>query len=160
MLREEAKKRLVGMSFCGMGKRAPEVVGVDLDGRPMKLSDYRGQVVLVSFWATWCGPCMKLIPHERALAMRLRGQPFAMVGINGDTDLAAIKKAVASNGITWRSFHDRRDGKPAISEEWKIVGWPTLCVIDQQGLIRGKWLGAPPLDKLDRVIGQLLHSAP
>lgn len=159
-LREQAEKRLEGMRFCGIGQPAPEVVGVDLDGKPMKLSEYRGKVVLLSFWATWCSPCMNMIPHERAIAMRLQDKPFTIVGVNGDTAEAAIQKAVTTYEITWRSFRNGRPGKIAIFEEWKNIGWPTLYLIDQKGVIREKWLDAPPLDKLDRAIDQLLGTKP
>jgi RNA polymerase sigma factor (sigma-70 family) len=55
------------IELLGLGKTAPELVGEDLDGNAMKLSDFRGKVTMVSFWATWCGPCMRMVPHERAL---------------------------------------------------------------------------------------------
>jgi thiol-disulfide isomerase/thioredoxin len=67
-LREQAEKRLEGLRLCGIGKPAPEVIGEDLDGRPMKLLEYRDKVVPLSFWATWCSPCMKMITRERALS--------------------------------------------------------------------------------------------
>jgi len=69
----------------------------------------------------------------------------AIVGVNGDTDQAALKRTVTTHEITWRSFHDRSSSKPAISQEWKITGWPTLCLIDQKDVIREKWLDCPPL---------------
>ena len=148
------------MNYCGIGKLAPEIVGTDLEDQPMKLSDYRGKVVLLSFWATWCPPCMRLIPHERQIANRFRDRPFAIVGINGDSDAAAIKKAVVTHGITWRSFHDKGIKGGTISERWKIVGWPELYLIDQEGIIREKWLDTPPPEKLDQAIDQLLKNIP
>ena len=83
-----------------------------------KLSDYRGKVVMIAFWATWCSPCMKLIPHERELVTRLADKPFAIVGVNGDVDAQRIAQAVDTHEITWRSFHDERPGNHSISEEW------------------------------------------
>ena len=69
---------------------------------------------------------MKLIPHEVELATRLEGQPFAIVGVNSGTDEEAIKNAVATHKITWRSFRDKRADKQEISDEWQALGWPTL----------------------------------
>lgn len=93
MVNENAKQRLTAMRFAPIGRSAPEVCGVDLDGQPMKLSDLHGKVVLITFWATWCGPCMKLIPHERELAARLEDRPFAIVGVNGNTTEDSIQRA-------------------------------------------------------------------
>ncbi len=158
--RELAKTQLEELKFRGIGKPSPEIVGVDLDGRPMKLSEYRGKVVLLSFWGTWCLPCMKLIPHEQALASRLEGKPFAIVGVNGDTDDEVIMDAVATHKITWRSFRNRRAGKTKISDKWDLLSWPTLYLIDHEGVIREKWIGSPALDELNRAIDQFVDAVP
>jgi predicted esterase/thiol-disulfide isomerase/thioredoxin len=138
-----------------LGKPAPEIEGEDLDGRPMKLSDFRGKVVLLSFWATGCGPCMKLLPHERSLVARLTGKPFAIVGVNGD-DPEAQRKALAKNPVPWRSFKNRRGDRQAITQEWKLLGLPTLYLIDRAGIIRKRWIGKPSTEELDREIDTLL----
>ncbi len=152
----QAKAEAEGIRSRGLGKPAPEVVGVDLDGRPLSLDEYRGKVVLVSFWATWCAPCMALIPHERALLDRFRGRPFAIVGVNGDRDPEERKQALAKVEIPRHSFRDERPGLPFLSEEWKVSGWPTLFLIDREGVIRNRWVGAPEGDVLDREIARLL----
>jgi thiol-disulfide isomerase/thioredoxin len=118
-----------------LGKPAPEIDGVGLDGRGMKLSDYRGKVVLLSFWATWCGPCMKMVPHEREMVKRLEGKPFVIVGVNGDIDQQAAKAAVTRHGITWRTFQDS-NGQQRIRDDWHVWGWPAIYLIDQNGFVR------------------------
>jgi thiol-disulfide isomerase/thioredoxin len=158
--REMAKKHIERLRLCGIGKPAPEIIGVDLAGRSMKLSEHRGKVVLLSFWATWCNPCMKLIPHERAIAMRFQGKPFALIGVNGDTDEAAIKKALTAHKITWRSFHDRQPNKAAISDQWNVIGWPTLYLIDDKGVIRARLDSDMTLDEMNRAIDQLVVAVP
>jgi thiol-disulfide isomerase/thioredoxin len=139
-----------------LGKPAPEIDGVGLDGRGMKLSDYRGKVVLLSFWATWCGPCMKLVPHERELVRRLEGKPFVIVGVNGDDDQQAARAAVADQGMTWRSFQDR-NGAQTVSLDWHVWGWPTFYLIDQKGIIRKRW-GDTRLEELNLTIDQLIDA--
>ena len=158
----QATNAIVGLRLCGIGKTAPEIVGVDSEGRQMKLSEYRGKVVLLTFWATWCGPCMRLIPHEQALAERLQGKPFAIVGVNGDTEDEAIKKAVATHKITWRSFRDIRANQTPISGEWKVGGWPMRYLIDQKGVVRARWLGDPEeaIDEMNKAIDKLLDAVP
>jgi thiol-disulfide isomerase/thioredoxin len=84
MLNGLAQTQLNELRFRAVGRPVPDITGNDLDGRPLKLRDYRGRVVLVNFWATWCFPCMKLIPHERELVARFQGEPFEIVGVNCD----------------------------------------------------------------------------
>ena len=76
-LSDVARPKLEAIHSVAVGKVAPDIDGEDIDGKPMKLSQYRGKVVVLVFWGTWCGPCMSLIPHEKALVERLRGRPFA-----------------------------------------------------------------------------------
>jgi thiol-disulfide isomerase/thioredoxin len=158
-LNENARTALRELHMRGLGKPAPDIVGIDLDGREMKLSSYRGKVVLLSFWATWCGPCMRMIPHEREMVKRLEGMPFDIVGVNADVDLPAAQDAVAKHGVTWRSFRDESQPNGAsISEEW-VVGFPTFYLIDQRGIIRKRWIGDQPPEAMNALIDNLLESS-
>jgi thiol-disulfide isomerase/thioredoxin len=150
--------RLESMQFAPIGKPAPEIASVDLDGNPMTLSEYRGKVVLVTFWATWCGPCMKLVAHERELAQRYADEPFAIVGVNADIDPADGVKAATEKAITWRSFRDKREGAPAISDDWQAL-FPTVYLIDHQGIVRQRFCGNPTPDVLQRSVKELVSAA-
>jgi thiol-disulfide isomerase/thioredoxin len=117
---------------------APEIEGEDIDGRKFKLSEYRGRVVVLDFWASWCGPCMQMVPHERAMAQRLKGKPFALVGVNADEVKAAAKRAVAKENMTWRSFWNGGGSESGIAATWNVHGWPMIYVLDPKGTIRFK----------------------
>ena len=73
-----------------------------------------------------------MYPHERSLVKQLSGLPFEIVGVNSDDDLDELKEVLKKENITWRSFQNERDGKPAISEEWVVQGWPTIYIIDHE----------------------------
>lgn len=149
-----ARAEIILTELRSIGKLAPEIDGVDLQGHDMKLSEFRGKVVLISFWATWCAPCMKLIPHERDLATRLAGKPFVLIGVNGDEDVEPANAAVASNRMTWRSFQNA-NGRRTISSDWHVRSWPTFYLIDQKGIIKNRWVDGQ-MDEMNRAIGQLL----
>lgn len=145
-LGESAGDELFEMRMLTVGKTAPEIGGEDLDGRPLKLSDYRGKVVLLTFWASWCGPCMAMVPQERALAERMKNRPFALVGINGDEERDVARRTAESREMSWRSFWNGGPNGP-ITDQWNVQGWPTIYVLDRDGVIRFKQVHEKKLDE-------------
>jgi thiol-disulfide isomerase/thioredoxin len=144
-LGDSAQHDLFELRELAVGKTAPEIAGEDMDGRPLKLSDYRGKVVVLTFWASWCGPCMGMVPHERGLVERMKGKPFALVGVNGDDDRALAKKTAETNKMTWPSFWNGGTNGP-ITDFWNIQGWPMTYVLDPKGVIRFKQVREKKMD--------------
>jgi thiol-disulfide isomerase/thioredoxin len=155
-LNTAAKQQLAELRSRALGMPAPEIDALDLDGRPMKLSEYQGKVVLLDFWATSCAPCMRMIPDEQELAERLKDKPFAIVGVNSDADEAKAQSAAKKHGITWRSFRDNIGKDRTISGDWQNIASPTLYLIDQKGIIRKRWIGGPPWDELSQAVDRLV----
>ena len=130
-----------------LGKAGPAIDGEDLFGNRMKLSDYRGKVVVLSFWSTGCIPCMKMIPRERALVAKYREQPFALLGVNTDQSRERAKAAVAKHKMTWPSWWDGKETGRGISKKWGLSFLPTIYVLDQKGIIRYKHVRGEHLTK-------------
>lgn len=148
-----AERELFERRRLAIGKTIPEIEGEDTDGKPLKLSDARGKVVVLVFWGTWCGNCVAMLPQERALVKTFANQPFALLGVNNDTDRAKLKAFAAKQQITWPSFYD---GADTLSARWNIKGWPAVFVIDANGVIRHRDLRGEPLN---RAVEQLVNEA-
>jgi hypothetical protein len=89
-----------------------------------------------------------MYPHERTLVKKLADKPFALIGVNSDEDLDAIRKIVKEKDITWRSFWNGKEGTGGpISEAWNVKGWPTIYVMDHEGKIRYKNVRGKDLDE-------------
>jgi len=135
---EVAKSSVFQIRNLGIGKTAPDISGEDIDGVSFKLSDYRGKAVVLSFWASWCGPCMELVPHERELTEIYKDKRFAIVGVNADPDKTALQNVLSQHQISWRSFWCGEDGAMgSIARAWNVNTWPTTYLIDHRGVIRG-----------------------
>jgi cytochrome oxidase Cu insertion factor (SCO1/SenC/PrrC family) len=76
-----------------------------------------------------------MYPHERSLVKKMEGKPFVLVGVNSDADRETVKKVVAKEGLTWRSFWDGGSADGPIARRWNVSGWPTLYLIDHRGVI-------------------------
>jgi peroxiredoxin len=137
-LKDSAEAMLFEVQHLSVGQVAPDIEGHDLEGKPLRLSDYRGKVVLLVYWGTWCGPCMAAVPEHAALLQRMDGKPFAIVGVNSDADAASAHKIGTEKGITWRSWWDGGGTQGPIASRWNVHGWPTLYLLDAQGTIRFK----------------------
>jgi len=100
-----------------------------------------------------------MFPHERSLVKRMQDRPFALIGVNSDQSLEECKKKNETEKITWRSFQNDKGVGGVISNVWEVQGWPTLYLIDHEGVIRRKFLGNPGDAILDRLIDELVKEA-
>jgi DsbE subfamily thiol:disulfide oxidoreductase len=126
------------------GKPAPEFELKSLDGRTVRLSDYRGKAVLLNFWATWCGPCKIEMPWFEELQNKYRSQGLEVIGIAmDDAGEDTVAKFVKDMGVTYTILM----GKEAVGVDYGgVLGLPTTFYIDRQGRV------------VDQVVGLVSHS--
>src|SRR5579863_8299696 len=126
-------------------KAAPNFSLKDADGNPVTLADYRGKVVLVNFWATWCGPCEAEIPWFIEFEKKYKDQGFAVLGVSMDDDgWKSVRPYVASHKINYRVMI----GSPLVSDQFgDIESLPTSFVLDRAGRIASNHIGL--IDKVD-----------
>jgi len=124
--------------------------------RPIDLSAYRGKVVLLDFWATWCAPCRSMLPHEKELVKRLEGKPFVMIGISADETLSDLQQFDAVERLPWRNYWD---ASHEMQRKWRIQGYPTMIVLDREGREVRRIVGAEK-DELEEAIEEALKKVP
>ena len=123
----------------------------DIQGKMHALSDYKGKVVLVNFWATWCPPCRAEMPSMQRLKQHMAGKPFAILAIDmGETEaeVRSFLHEMKSANIDFTILLDK-EGKEL--KTWKISVFPTSFVIDADGKLRYSLLGATEWDEYDAV---------
>jgi peroxiredoxin len=143
-LARQAAKELHELRDLAVGKSAPEIAGHDTAGEPLRLHDYRGKVIVLTFFANWCGYCGAMYPQERGLVERLDANRFAILGVNVDPDAETVRILTSEGVVTWRSWWD--GAGRAICKEWNVSGFPTIYVIDVSGVIRYKNVRGKALD--------------
>jgi hypothetical protein len=97
-----------------------------------------------------------MIPHERSLVTRLEGRPFTLLGINSDRELDTVKKKNVELDVTWRNCWDPKN---LIAKRWNVRAWPSLYLIDHDGVVRRRWFGDPGAEIMDREIDALVALA-
>jgi thiol-disulfide isomerase/thioredoxin len=132
-----AEKTLFTVRNLGIGKTAPEVVSKDLDGKETKLSSYKGKVVVLDIWATWCGPCRAMIPHERDMVEKLKDKPFTFISISADDEVKTLKEFLEKEKMPWVHWWEGRH-EGGILNDWNVQFFPTVYVLDAKGVIRFK----------------------
>jgi len=120
-----------------IGEVAPDFSVQDSD-RTVVLSQFRGQVVVLNFWATWCPPCNEELPSLMSMQERTRARGVAVVGISIDVDDDAYHRFLKQRGV---NFLTVRDPEQKISGMYGTHGWPETFIIDRQGVLRRKVVG-------------------
>ena len=134
----------------GIGDPAPAFTLLDTDGKPAQLSDFRGKVVLVNFWATWCPPCRKEFP-ELAKAYDEHNGDFVILGVDLQENTGEVRKFVEEFGA---KFPIVIDVDASVSKAYRLVGLPSSFFIDQQGILRDQFFGPLSRKTLDEKIEQ------
>lgn len=111
----------------------------DLDGKPVRLSDFRGKVVMLEFWATWCPPCRQAMPDITALYEEYRDREFEIIAISLDESPAAVRKFIVEFDMKFPVVMDDHD----INAAYKVYNIPTTVILDQGGNEVSRHLGYP-----------------
>jgi thiol-disulfide isomerase/thioredoxin len=148
---------LKAFKSLAIGKPVPDVEGTDLEGKKVKLSHYKGKVVLLDIWATWCGPCRAMIPHEREMVKKLKGKPFQLLSVSCDNDQETLVKFFDKEPMPWDHWFDGQAG--SVAKAFRVRAFPTLYLIDHAGIVRNKWIGNPGDEKLEKAIDELVMDA-
>ncbi|HSH17404.1 MAG TPA: TlpA disulfide reductase family protein [Verrucomicrobiae bacterium] len=122
-----------------------------LDGRPVDSKQLHGKVVLLDFWATWCGPCMAELPKLKAVYERLHAQGFEIVGVSGDTDRAALQNVIQRHKLPWPQLFEGRS-KSSLAAKFGIRHYPSMWLLDRQGVVRFISAGANLEEKAKKLL--------
>lgn len=130
-----------------VGELAPEIELPQVDGSILKLSDLRGKIVLIDFWASWCGPCRAEFPNVKALYARFKSKGFEIYGVSLDKDKPSWVGSINSLGLTWKHVSDLKFWNCAPAKTYKVSGIPFTVLIDKEGKIIAKNLRGEDLEK-------------
>lgn len=116
-----------------------EITGTTLDGTEFDLSAWRGRIVLVDFWATWCPPCVAEIPNVKRVYEKYHDQGFEIVGVSLDAQEAALRKFVKDKSLPWPQLFsanpELRGGNHPMVQRYAVASIPRMILVDQQGRI-------------------------
>jgi thiol-disulfide isomerase/thioredoxin len=153
VVHERAERFLTNVDLA-RATMAPPFAVTTLDGQHISLDALSGKVVLIDFWATWCGPCREALPHMRKIVEKFSEQPLVVLSISLDKDEAKWKDFVAKNGMTWLQYRDGGfDG--AIAKQFGVHAIPATFTIDADGVLEDQHVGDADIEgKLKKLVAR------
>lgn len=149
------KEKLIAGNPIAPGKEAPEIEMESPDGEILKLSDLKGQVVLIDFWASWCGPCRKENPHVVKLYDKYKDEGFEIFSVSLDKDRNRWMKAIEKDDLTWSAHvSDLKGWKNEAAQTYGVSSIPFTVLVDKEGKIINTKLRGASLEKaLESIFG-------
>lgn len=135
-----------------IGAAAPDFVVQDAD-RKVALHDFKGQVVVLNFWATWCAPCVEEMPSLIDMSQRVKSHGVTVLGVSIDVDKSAYDTFLKQHGVPFMTVRDPEQKSPAL---YGTTGWPETFIVDRNGMLVRKFVG--PVDWDDPEIVKYLTS--
>jgi peroxiredoxin len=136
---KDSSFNLSGRPRLGKGVAAPDFALPDLDGKTVNLADYKGKVVLLNIWATWCPPCVEEMPSMEKLHQELKDKDFEILAVS--IDVSGAKAVIPFMKKHKLSFSVLTDTEGAIKSLYQTTGVPESFIIDKQGIIAEKVIG-------------------
>ena len=124
----------------------PDFDEKDIAGKPLSIAKYKGKVVLVDFWATWCGPCVGELPNVLNTYLKYHGKGFEIVGISLDEEEKQLTEYMATNKMPWQQFFDGKGWGNKLAVKYNVNSIPTTYLLDGEGRIIAKNLRGPELE--------------
>jgi thiol-disulfide isomerase/thioredoxin len=121
-------------------KMAPLFDVTTVDGQHISLQDLKGKVVLVDFWATWCGPCREALPHMQQIAKKFQGQPLVIISVSLDSDKKKWKDFISKNRMNWLNCRDGSFDGP-MAKLFAVHAIPHTFTIDADGVLQDEHVG-------------------
>lgn len=135
-------------------RMAPAFAVTTLDGQHISLDNLKGKVVLIDFWATWCGPCREALPHLQEIAKKFQGQPLVILSVSLDKEETTWKDFVAKNGMTWANCRDGGFDGP-MATMFGVQAIPNTFTIDADGVLQDEHVGDAAIEgKLKKQIAR------
>lgn len=134
-LGEKIRKTLASMRAVGMGQAAPDFTLQTLEGNDLSLSSLRGKCVLVDFWASWCGPCIKELPNIKKVYEKYHDKGFEIISVSLDDKKVNWAKAIEKHQIPWLHVSSLKGWKCPVAKLYHVTGVPTMYLLDAEGRI-------------------------
>jgi peroxiredoxin len=141
---EEAKKIQAGLV---VGSKFPDFNDNDITGKPLSLADYKGKVVLIDFWATWCRPCVAELPNVQKAYDKYHPKGFEIVGVSLDEDKAKLESFTKQQKMTWPQIFDGKAWENKLAQKYGVNSIPATYLLDGEGKIIAKDLRGSALEE-------------